>query len=188
MCRQTLAWKKLPRSVQTILQAPRATLILLQLLINAGPPNVVLVREHTGTRTAIGAFDYDDLIAYLLLVTNLDIPTDADEDEIEDVLDRARSNQPIPLSDIKHLLGRREPPAFLEHTDTLTKAVEILGSGKHRIIVRKQGTRDVVGVLSQLRLTRFFWENQISFENVSALHGRAIKDLDIGSHAIVSIK
>lgn len=148
----------------------------------------MLIRKHKGTRTAVGAFDYDDLNAYLLLVTMLAFPTNAEESEIEDVLKRARSNQPNSLSDIKYLLGRKEPPAFLEHTDTLTKAVEIFGGGSHRIIVRKQGSTEVVGVLSQLRLVRFFWENVTSFRTVDELHSRPIYDLDVGSHGVVSIK
>jgi len=76
----------------------------------------------------------------------------------------------------------------LEHTDTLTKAVEMLGGGIHRIIVRKQGTPEVVGILSQLRLIRFFWENHRSFGNVEPLHSRSLSNLNLGSHEVVSIK
>ena len=159
-----------------------------QLLVNSGAPNVILIREHKNTRTAIGAFDYDDLNAYLLLVTNLAMPAEAADSEIKDVLTRARKNQPIPLSDIRYLLGRKEPPAFLEHTDTLTKAVEIFGGGYHRIIVRKQGTAEVIGILSQLRLVRFLWDNIKSFGNVEPLHARTLRDLSIGSHEVISIK
>lgn len=158
-----------------------------KLLVNSGAPNVVLIREEPDTRTAVGAFDYDDLIAYLLLVTQLALPADADDDEIADVLERARAHKPIQLTDIKYLLGRKEPPAFLDHTATLPKAVEIFGSGLHRIIVRKQGTHEVAGVLSQLRLVRFFWENVHSFRVVDALHARTLKELEIGSHSVISI-
>ncbi|KAF2155159.1 hypothetical protein K461DRAFT_223072 [Myriangium duriaei CBS 260.36] len=158
-----------------------------RILTTSGAPNVVLIRAKPDTRDAIGAFDYDDLIAYLLLVTQLALPANAADDEIADVLKRARANQPIPLNDIKYLLGRKEPPAFLDHTATLTKAVEIFGSGFHRIIVRKQGTTEVAGVLSQLRLLRFFWENVKSFGVVDALHAKTLRDLDIHSHSVISI-
>lgn len=104
------------------------------------------------------------------------------------MLKRARSNQPIPLDDIKYLLGRKEPPSFLEHTDTLPRAIEIFGGGAHRIIVRKQGTRDVVGVLSQLRLLRFFRDNVTSFQAVDELNSKTLKDLDIGSHRVIAIR
>lgn len=159
-----------------------------KLLIESGSPNFVLIREHKSSLEAIGGFDYDDLNAYLLLVTNLAYPSTTDPLQIEDVLERASRNEPIPLNDIKDLLGRKQPPAFLEHTDPLTKAVEVFGSGYHRIIVRKQGTLDVVGVLSQLRLVRFFWENMASFRSVFQLHNRTIKELDLGGHSVVSIK
>lgn len=159
-----------------------------KVLITSGSPNVVLIREQVNTRIAVGAFDYDDLNAYLLLVTNLALPVEADEEDIEDVMSRARSNQSISLSDIKYLLGRKEPPKFLEHTDTLTRAVEIFGGGSHRIIVRKQGSREVMGVLSQLRLLRFFRDNITSFRAVDELHGRTLRDLDVGSHTVISIK
>lgn len=107
---------------------------------------------------------------------------------MEDIVSRARNNHPIPLSDVKDFLGRKEPPAFLEHTDTLTRAVEIFGGGCHRIIILKKGTRDVVGILSQLRLVRFFWQNMTSFRAVDQLYGRSLKDLDIGSHNVIAIK
>jgi len=155
-----------------------------KLLTSSGAPNVVLIREHKDTLTAIGAFDYDDLNAYLCLVTGLASPDNAPEEDIKDVLLRARNNQLIPLSDIKYLLGRKEPPAFLEDTDTLPRAVEIFGSGYHRIIVRKQGTTEVVGVLSQLRLVRFFWEHVTS---VDTLNTRTLKDLELGSQPVLSI-
>lgn len=163
-------------------------LTLMKLLIESGPPNVVLVREDASKRQAIGAYDYDDLNAYLLLVTNLAYPATAEASQIQHVLDRATKNEPIPLNDIQYLLGRKEPPAFLEHTDTLTKAVELFGGGVHRIIVRKQGTSDVVGVLSQVRLVRFFWENMASFRSVFQLHNRTLKELDLGNHTVISIK
>lgn len=149
---------------------------------------MVLIRESTDGTEAVGAFDYDDLIAYLLLVTELAFPVDAADDQIADVLKRARSHQAIPLTDIKYLLGRKEPPAFLDHTATLTKAVEIFGSGFHRIIVKAQGTNNVVGILSQLRLVRFFWENIKSFGVLESMHSRIVKELDIGSHSVMSIK
>lgn len=121
-------------------------------------------------------------------MTGLAYPADTDQAEVESILSRARNNQSIPLKDIKGLLGRKEPPAFLEHKDTLTKTVEIFGSGFHRIIVREVGSPDVVGVLSQLRLVRFFWQNMTSFRAVGELYQRSLKELDIGSHTVISIK
>ena len=146
------------------------------------------MRQDKTSRQAIGAFDYDDLNAYLLLVTNLAYPPSAEPAQIQHVLDRASKHEPTALNDIQYLLGRKEPPAFLDHTDTLTKAVEIFGGGVHRIIVRKQSTTDVVGILSQLRLVRFFWDNMASFRHVFHLHNRTIRELELGCQTVISIK
>ncbi|KAL1305986.1 hypothetical protein AAFC00_004121 [Neodothiora populina] len=158
-----------------------------KLLIESGPPNVVLVRHDKSTRQAIGSFDYDDLNAYLLLVTNLAYPAGAEPAQLDSVLQKAGSNEPVPLADVQHLLGRKDPPAFLDHNDTLTRAVEIFGGGVHRIMVRKQGSDEVIGVLSQLRLVRFFWENMADFRAVFQLHNRTLKELGLGSQNVISI-
>lgn len=60
-------------------------------------------------------------------------------------------------------LGKKEPLITLPHTADLTKAMEVFGSGVHRVLVAKEGTTDVVGVLTQLRMVSFFWENRASF-------------------------
>ena len=187
MYKWILVWKKQQRYVDWSLGLC-CLLRPSQLLVTSGAPNVILIREHKGTNTAVGAFDYDDLNAYLLLVTNLAFPGDAEKSKIQDVLDRARKNQPMALNEIKFLLGRKEAPKFMDHNDTLTKAVEIFGGGCHRIIIRKQGTPEVVGILSQLRLVRFFWENVSSFRQVAAVHNNTLKDLDLGSHNVISIQ
>jgi len=41
------------------------------MLIEAGPPNVILLREKPDDTTAVGTFDYSDLNAYLLAVVGL---------------------------------------------------------------------------------------------------------------------
>jgi CBS domain-containing protein len=162
-------------------------LTFLQLLIESGSPNVILIRESSSTRKAIGQFDYDDLNAYLLLVTGLARPQDSDFDQVDKIVSRARTNQPVELGHVKSLLGRKETPAFCDASATLARAVEIFGGGCHRIIVRAPGSEDVVGILSQLRLVRFLWENRASFQPVEQLHNRSLKELDLGSHKVISI-
>ncbi|KAI4738494.1 hypothetical protein E4T50_11035 [Aureobasidium sp. EXF-12298] len=158
-----------------------------KLLIESGSPNVILIRESPSTRKAIGQFDYDDLNAYLLLVTGLARPQDSDFDQVDKIVSRARTNQPVELGHVKNLLGRKETPAFCDADATLARAVEIFGGGCHRIIVRAPGSEDVVGILSQLRLVRFLWENRASFQPVEQLHNRSLKELDLGSHSVISI-
>ncbi len=58
----------------------------------------------------------------------------------------------------------------------------------HRIIVVKEGTDNVVGVLSQLRLVTFLWENRKSFPVIDQLYPQYLKDLGVGSQQVISIK
>lgn len=156
------------------------------LLIQSGSPNVVLLRDGPSSQTAIGTFDYSDLNAYLLLVVGLAQPDEDQVSSFRELAQKGREGKPIPLKDVKGL-GRKEPLVTLPHTATLTKAVEILGSGVHRIIIVKEHTVDAIGVLTQLRLVRFFWENGRHFPAVEALYTRSLRDLDIGSHSVFAI-
>ncbi|KAK0325665.1 cell separation during budding [Friedmanniomyces endolithicus] len=110
-----------------------------KLLIKSGAPNVVLIRESRKTRTAIGTFGYSELNAYLLLVLGLSQP-----DELaQELAERARGGETIPLGDVNDHLGPREQPAFLHHTAELSRAMEVLGGGVHRVVTSpsRQSTR-----------------------------------------------
>lgn len=154
-----------------------------KLLIKSGAPNLVLVRESTKTRTAIGTFDYSDLNAYLLLVLGLSVP----DDSAQQLSNRARGGEAIPMADLLDHLGARELPAFLPHTADLTQAMEVLGGGSHRLIICKEGTSEVLGIVSQLRLVRFFWENHQNFAATEALYARSLRELRLGAKVVVSI-
>lgn len=152
-------------------------------LIRGGAPNVVLIRESRTTKTAIDTFGYDDLNAYLLLVLGMSQP-----DELaEKLAARARTGEILPLKDVKDHLGPTEQPAFLPQSANLTQAMELLGSGLHRIVVTKEGTSETVGILTQLRLVRFFWENHQSFAVTEKLYSLSLKDLDIGAKEVLAI-
>ncbi|KAK0882441.1 cell separation during budding [Friedmanniomyces endolithicus] len=154
-----------------------------KLLIKSGAPNVVLIRESRKTRTAIGTFGYSELNAYLLLVLGLSQP-----DELaEELAKRARSGETIPLGDVNDHLGPREQPAFLPHTAELSRAMEVLGGGVHRVVITKEGTSETVGVLSQLRLVRFFWENHQNFTATERLYPMSLKELGLGAQHMVAI-
>ena len=159
----------------------------LQILVGSGSPNVVLVRDSPSSTAAIGTFDYNDLNAYLLLVVGLAQPPESDEASFNEIARKGREGKPIPLKDVKDL-GRKEPLITLPHTADLAKAMEVFGSGIHRIIVVKENTMEVMGLLSQLRLVQFFWENRKSFPAIDQLYPQLIKDLNIGSHSVFAIK
>ena len=154
-----------------------------KLLVRSGAPNVVLIRESKKTKTAIGMFGYDELNAYLLLVLGW---RHAD-DEGAKIAERARSGETLTLREVNEHLGTREPPAFVSHTANLSQAMEILGGGVHRIVVAKEGTSEAFGILSQVRLVRFFWDNHQNFAATESLYGLTLKDLDVGAKEVLAI-
>jgi hypothetical protein len=148
---------------------------------------VVLIRDSPESHTAVGTFDYNDLNAYLLLVVGLAKPTEEDAESVNHIVTKAREGKPIALREVKDL-GKKEPLIVLPHIADLKKAMELFGSGIHRILVVKEGTTEVVGILSQLRLVNFFWENRKSFPAIDQLYPQYIRDLGIGSHSVIAIK
>ena len=135
----------------------------------------------------LGTFDYTDLNAYLLMVVGVAQPDEGHVQDFQELAKKGREGRPIPVVDVKKL-GREESLTKLSHTVDLMKAVEAFGQGLHRIVIVKEGTDDVVGVLSQSRLVRFLWENGRSFPVIEQLYHQYLRDLKIGSNEVVSIK
>lgn len=106
----------------------------------------------------------------------------------DELAKKGREGKPIPLRDVKEVGNKKEPLITLPHTADLSKAMEVFGSGVHRVLVAQEGTTDVIGVLTQLRLVQFFWENRQSFPDVDQLYPYLIKDLAIGSKTVLAIK
>ncbi|KAK5172820.1 cell separation during budding [Saxophila tyrrhenica] len=154
-----------------------------KLLIKSGAPNVVLIRESRTTKTPIGWFGYDELNAYLLLVLGLTQP----DESATQLRERARSGETLQLREVNDHLGLQDEPMMLPHTANLTQAMEMLGSGVHRIVVTKEGTSEALGILSQLRLVRFFWENHQNFAATERLYGVTLKELEIGAKDVLAI-
>jgi CBS domain-containing protein len=158
------------------------------LLVSHGAPNVVLLRDNKDTRVATGTFDYSDLNAYLLLVVGLAHPDEEDVASFDELAKKGREGKPIPLRDVKEVGNKKEPLVTLPSTADLTKAMEVFGSGIHRVLVTEEGTTDVIGIVTQLKLVQFFWENRQSFPAVDQLYTHLIKDLGIGSNSVLAIK
>jgi hypothetical protein len=158
-----------------------------QLLISSGSPNVILLRDSPDSRAVTGTFDYNDLNAYLLLVVGAAQPDEHQLPRFKELAQKGREGKEIPMKDVKDL-GRKEPLIFLARNQPLTKAAEIFGSGIHRIAIVEEKSTDVVGVLTQLRLVEFFWENRANFSPIEPLFHRTLRDLDLGSHSVFAIK
>lgn len=117
---------------------------------------MLLIREKKSSRQAVATFDYSDLNGYLLLVVGLAHPNPEYAAAFEALSTTAQEGKPVTLQEIMDVdVGRREDLVTLPEKATLPDAMKILASGIHRIIVVKEGTHDVVSVLSQLRLVRF---------------------------------
>ena len=77
-----------------------------------------------------------------------------DEEDIpsfQDLARKARAGSSIPVKLVKDL-GKKTPLVTVPESEGLATVVEIFGSGVHRIAVVKEGTDQVVGILSQLQL------------------------------------
>jgi hypothetical protein len=66
--------------------------------------------------------------------------------------------------------------------------VETFGGGVHRIVVLKEDSDEVVGIVSQSRLVKFLWENGRSFPIIDQLYPQYLKDLRLGSQQVIHIK
>ncbi|KAL8794006.1 MAG: hypothetical protein Q9195_003412 [Heterodermia aff. obscurata] len=155
------------------------------LLLESSSP-VLLVRTGSSDKAAATTFDYRDLTQYLLFATGQLQPDEERRVFFQSLAKKAQQGQPIPVRDAKNL-GTKEPLITLPHTADLTKAVETFGGGVHRIVVVKERTDEVVGILSQLELVKFLWENGRSFPNIDQLYPQTIKDLGIGTQQLISV-
>lgn len=147
-----------------------------------------MIRATSSEKSAIGTFDYNDLNTYLLFAVGELKPNDENVDVVDGIAKKAQAGEKIALKDVKRL-GSKEPFVTLPHTASLVKAVEVFGGGVHRIVVVKEGTTEVTGILSQLKLVNFLWENRLSFPVINQLYGQSIKELGLGSQQmLISIK
>lgn len=135
----------------------------------------------------MATFDYRDLTQYLLFATGQLYPDEEHLLSFQTLARKAQQGLNIPLKDAKNL-GNKEEFVTLPHTANLTKAVETFGGGVHRIVIVKEGTNHAVGILSQVRLVKFLWENGRSFPIIDQLYPQTLRDLGIGSQNIISIK
>ncbi|KAL0936704.1 cbs domain containing protein [Colletotrichum truncatum] len=155
------------------------------ILVKHSPSNVVLIREDASSKTAVSTFDYNDLNTYLLIVVGLAKP---DEEQIaiyDDIATKAREGTSIALRDIQPLF-RKESLVTLPFDETLDKAIEVFGSGIHRVLVTSPGG-DVIGILSQLKLVEFFWNEGINFPAIDKLYPVILRDLGIGTQQIIAV-
>ena len=85
-------------------------------------------------------------------------------------------------------LAKKAPLVTLAENQDLSKAIEIFAGGVHRILVVKEGTDNVVGILSQWTVVKFLWDNGSSFPVIDQLYPMILRDLNVGTHQTIAIK
>jgi CBS domain-containing protein len=147
---------------------------------------VVLIRRTKEEKTAFATFDFKDLNQYLLYATGNLRANEEQKHSVEQIVAKINRKHDILVQDAM-AFGSKETFVTLSSKTKLTKVVEIFGGGVHRVIVTKDDTTEVIGVLSQFRLVRFLWENKACFEIIDTISMQQIKDLDIGAQNPISI-
>ncbi|KAI2634575.1 hypothetical protein GGS21DRAFT_109887 [Xylaria nigripes] len=148
--------------------------------------NVVLIRESAKSTEPISTFDYSDLNAYVLVVVGLGHPPDGMVELYDDIAKRAQARSSIPLRDIQPICRKGTLVTLRGDEESLSKAIELFGSGIHRILVTNP-RGEVVGILSQLRLMEFFWNEGVNFHMIDELYPKLMKELAIGSRQTIAV-
>lgn len=147
--------------------------------------NCVLVKDGP-LKKPVSTFDYRDLNAYLLAVVGLAKPDEEHVALYDSIARRAQEREAIPLRDIQPIC-RHEQVVSLPPEEFLPGAIEVFGSGIHRILVTTQ-EGETIGVVSQLKVLEFFWSEGINFPVIDRLYPALLRDLHIGSQQIIAIK
>ncbi|PKS10876.1 hypothetical protein jhhlp_002633 [Lomentospora prolificans] len=156
-------------------------------LVKDNAENVVLVRgaETDLPETSITTFDFNDLNTYLLVVVGLAKPEEENIPVYDRIASMARERAVIPLRDIQPIC-RKQSLVTLASIDKLGRAIEILGSGVHRVLV-SDSSGNIVGILSQLKLIEFFWSEGLHFPTIEKLYTTNIRDLGIASKQVLAV-
>ncbi|KAI1294112.1 hypothetical protein F5Y03DRAFT_410946 [Xylaria venustula] len=154
-------------------------------LVKNTSSNVVLIRENATSTKPISTFDYSDLNAYILVVVGLGHPPEDLVELYDDIAKRAQARNSIPLRDIQPIC-RKETLVTLQGDEDLARAIEIFGSGIHRILVTNFQA-EVVGILSQIKLMEFFWNEGLHFRAIDELYPKLMKELGIGSQQTIAV-
>lgn len=144
------------------------------------------MRSDESAEADLSTFDYNDLNAYLLVVVGLAKPDEEQVALYDDLSSRGHEGISIPLRDIQSFC-RKQTLVTLPSTETLDKAIEVLGGGVHRILV-SDGTGAITGILSQLELVEFFWSEGFHFPRIEGLYQSQLRDLGIASKQVLAVK
>jgi Mg2+/Co2+ transporter CorC len=102
-------------------------------------------------------------------------PSTISDTSFQDLVKKAREgSHDIPVKLVGDL-GMKDPFITLPESESLTRVVEIMASGVHRIAVtRENSNHDVIGVLSQRKILKFFWDNVRAFTDLEQLYQKSV--------------
>jgi hypothetical protein len=106
----------------------------------------------------------------------------------QDLVKKAREgDHNIPVKLVGDI-GVKDPFIALPASQPLARVVEIMASGVHRVAVTREGSsNDVIGVLCQRKVIKFFWENIRSFVDLESLYQRMVlQSLDLAKFRLAN--
>lgn len=137
----------------------------------------LLLRQSPSDSSVSRTFDYTDLTAFLLMVlgvTDHTHPSNMSAASFQDLVKKAREgDHNIPVKLVGDI-GVKDPFITLPQSETLARVVEIMASGVHRVAVTREDTKDVIGVLSQRKVVKIFWENVRSFVDLEPFYNKSV--------------
>jgi CBS domain len=138
----------------------------------------LLLRQSPSDTSVSRTFDYTDLTAFLLMVLGFTDPSHASttsSTSFQDLVKKAREGDPnIPVKLVGDI-GMKDPFITLPASETLARVVQIMASGVHRVAVTSDDSKnDVIGVLSQRKVVKFFWENIRAFVDLEPVYQKTV--------------
>lgn len=138
----------------------------------------LLLRQSPTDTSVSRTFDYSDLTAFLLMVLGVTDPSHSStmsSTSFQDLVKKAREgDHNIPVKLVGDI-GMKDPFITLPASDPLAKVVQIMASGVHRVAVTRDDSKsDVIGILSQRKVVKFFWENLRAFVDLEALYQKTV--------------
>ena len=147
----------------------------------------MLIRENKESKNAVATFDFSDLLAYLLVSIGISRANENQIDLFNSLISKQRMEKSITVQEIQPL-GRKETLVQFPSNSKLSKAVQVMGSGVHQVLVTSDNGDEVTGIVSQLRVVQFFWNEGVNFPAIDRLYQIVLKDLGIGTQEIIAIK
>lgn len=108
-----------------------------------------------------------------------------DINTIQAYINKGKKGGEVPI-DVILKLNHKNPFIKFNQYDTLGSIVEVLGNGVHRVAIVDDHTK-IIGILSQRRLIKYFWENARRFDSLDLLFNSTLQELKIGSNTPITI-